>query len=382
MKSSWTVARLGEVCEIDKAQGLHRHLAYVGLEDIEPHTARFIGSLEPKSVKSSSFKFSKKHVLYGRLRPYLNKVLAPDFEGHCSTEIFPIKPGPRLSREYLLYWLLADETVHRINATSTGARMPRADMNDVLEFDFPLPPLPEQQRIVGILDEAFDGIATARANAEKNLQNAHALFESNLQGVFLRRGQGWLDRQLGNFAEVQSGGTPLVSRREYWGGDIPWYSSGELNQTYTSEPERYLSRAGLEGSNAKLFPRGSLLVGMYDTAALKMSILDRDAAFNQAIAGVKPNHSFDTEFVLLAINASKQRWLLERRGVRQKNLSLEKIRSITIPMPEVREQRAVVARLRSVSDEVDSLASLYRRKLGTLDELKKSFLHQAFTGQL
>jgi type I restriction enzyme, S subunit len=68
------------------------------------------------TVRSSTFKFTREHVLYGRLRPYLNKVLAPDFDGHCSTEIFPIKPLAQLSKEYLLYWLLADETVERIDA--------------------------------------------------------------------------------------------------------------------------------------------------------------------------------------------------------------------------------------------------------------------------
>src|SRR5207249_6048829 len=138
-----------DVDAFDKAQGSHRGLPYVVLEHLESHTARFIGSNEPQHVKSSTFRFSDKHVLYGRLRPYLNKALAPDFEGHCSTEIFPLKPRPELSREYLLYWLLAGETCDRINATCTGARMPRAQMNEVLSFEFLLPPLPEQQRIVG-----------------------------------------------------------------------------------------------------------------------------------------------------------------------------------------------------------------------------------------
>jgi hypothetical protein len=168
MKDGWQTKKLGDVCAFDKAQGHHHHLPYVGLENIESNTARFIGSIEPQPMKSSTFRFSSQHVLYGRLRPYLNKVLAPDFEGHCSTEIFPIKPSTELSREYLLYWFLSDETVDRINGTCTGARMPRADMNEVLGFDFPLSPLPEQERIVSIFDVSFEGIATAKANAERN----------------------------------------------------------------------------------------------------------------------------------------------------------------------------------------------------------------------
>jgi type I restriction enzyme S subunit len=189
MKKGWQMKKLGDVCAFDKTQGIHRGLPYVGLEHIESHTPRFIGSSEAQPVKSSTFRFSEEHVLYGRLRPYLNKALAPDFEGHCSTEIFPLKPSPELSREYLLFWLLADETCDRINATCTGARMPRAQMNDVLGFEIPVPPLAEQQRIVGLLDEAFEGLATAKANAEKNLQNARALFESHLQSVFAEQWQ-------------------------------------------------------------------------------------------------------------------------------------------------------------------------------------------------
>lgn len=91
----------------------------------------------------------------------------------------------------------------------------------------------------------------------------------------------WTKRKLGEIADVQSGGTPRVSNTAYWDGEIPWYSSGELNGVYTVAPERHISTAGLENSNAKLFPRGSLLIGMYDTAALKMSVLDRDGAFNK-----------------------------------------------------------------------------------------------------
>lgn len=152
----------------------------------------------------------------------------------------------------------------------------------------------------------------------------------------------WVKRRLGEIAEVQSGGTPLVSKRDNWGGDIPWYSSGELNDTFTSNPERRITERGLEGSNAKLFPKGSLLIGMYDTAALKMSILDRDAAFNQAIAGVKPNSKIDLVFILNAINAKKESLLGQRRGVRQKNLSLAKIKDIEVDLPLLPEQQRIV----------------------------------------
>jgi type I restriction enzyme, S subunit len=288
--------------------------------------------------------------------------------------------SPKLDHEFLKYLLIAEGKA--LLRFASGSVHPTIYFPEVKAFHICYPPLPEQQRIVSILDEAFAGITAAKANAEQNLQNARALFATYLESVFSLRGDGWVEQPLAAVAEIQSGGTPLVARKEYWGGDIPWYSSGELNSVFTSEPLRRITDEGLSASNAKLFPRGSLLIGMYDTAALKMSILDRDGAFNQAIAGVKPNAAINVEFILHSINAIKPRLLLERRGVRQKNLSLEKIRAIKIPVPERSEQDETVQRLRDVIAETQRLEAIYQRKLAALEELKQSLLHQAFSGEL
>ena len=174
----------------------------------------------------------------------------------------------------------------------------------------------------------------------------------------------------------------MRSKNEYWGGSMAWYSSGELNDLYTSIPERNVTELGLKNSNAKSFPKGSLLIGMYDTAALKMSILDREAAFNQAIAGVKPSNEIDLTFILHAINSVKPELLNLRRGVRQKNLSLQKIKDIVLAVPELREQQLVVRQLACMSKETQRLEAIYRQKLTALNELKQSILHKAFTGEL
>jgi type I restriction enzyme, S subunit len=196
--------------------------------------------------------------------------------------------------------------------------------------------------------------------------------------VFETKGDGWDVKNLG---EVKSGG-PLRSRSEYWGGDIAWYSSGELNNLYTSTPERHINELAIENSNAKLFPKGSLLIGMYDTAALKMSILDREGTFNQAIAGVKPNPNIDLIFILHSINAIKPEILNLRRGVRQKNLSLEKIKNIPIPLPSLIEQQTIVRQLDALRAETQKLEAIYQKKLYDLEELKKSILQKAFAGEL
>ena len=153
---------------------------------------------------------------------------------------------------------------------------------------------------------------------------------------------GWPLHRLGELTTVASGGTPLKSTSEFWNGDIPWYTSGELDTVFTPAPQSYITPAGLDGSNAKMFPAGSLLIGMYDTAAMKMSILDREAAFNQAVAGVLPADRMDLNFVRLALELDKPEIMRQRRGVRQRNLSLQKIKDLVIPLPPLEEQQRIV----------------------------------------
>ena len=282
--------------------------------------------------------------------------------------------------DFLLAFLRLRSEVFEQKAT--GAAIPGISRQDVLELPCPVPPLPEQERIVAILDEAFSGLAIATANAEKNLKNARELFDSALGSIFQSLGSDWPRKKLGEIAEVQSGGTPSRSQKAYWNGDLPWYSSGELNDLTTSDAIEKISRLGLQHSNAKVFPKGSLLIGMYDTAAMKMSITDREAAFNQAIAGVKPNPMIDPMFVLHALLAIKAAVLDLRRGVRQKNLSLEKIKDIEVQLPAVEIQLEVVKRLLLHRKAMGDLEGAYRRKLVNIIELKQSILKNAFSGEL
>ena len=163
----------------------HRNdAAYVGLEHIESNTGTFIGELEPFKVKSSTFQFDERHVLYGRLRPYLNKVLVPDFKGHCSTEIFPILTHESLDREFLLYWFLTPNTVTKIDATWTGARMPRANMNEVIKFKLSIPKVEIQKQIVSQLNELKSETEAIESHYHAKLTNLEDLKKSLLQKAF------------------------------------------------------------------------------------------------------------------------------------------------------------------------------------------------------
>ena len=371
--------------KLTKEQGIHHGLPCVGLENIESHSARFIGSSEPQSVKSSTFRFSGEHVLYGRLRPYLNKALAPDFEGHCSTEIFPIKPQPELSREYLFYWLLADETCDRINATCTGARMPRADMNEVLGFQFPLPPLAEQQRIVSLLDEAFAGLATAKANAGKNLQNARATFDSHLQSVCTRRPD---EVELAELASEITDGDHSPPPKAPTG--VPFITISDI-----VKPTRELDFSNTFTVPAEYFrnlkpnkrPRLGDVLYTVTGATLGIPVLvreQRDFCFQRHIGLIRPKPNTDSAWLTYALLSPQvfRQATMGSTGAAQKTVSLSVLRTLKVPKLALAEQQRVAARLDALAAETQRLESIYERKLAALAALKKSLLHQAFTGQL
>ena len=181
----WEEKRLGDVCEYDKTQNKETNLPYIGLEDIESNSGKLIGPLTPRIVKSITFSFNQKHVLYGRLRPYLNKVFLPDFEGHCSTEIFPIKPiESDLDRSFLYRWLIAKETMNKINSTWTGATLPRANMNAVLEFKINLPSIELQKVIVQKFDILSAEIKKLESIYQKKITDLEELKKSILQKAF------------------------------------------------------------------------------------------------------------------------------------------------------------------------------------------------------
>ena len=385
MKKTWQLKTLGEVVVIDKSQGIHKNLPYVGLEQIESNTGRFVGSTDPVHVKSATFKFSPEHVLYGRLRPYLNKVMLPDFTGHCSTEIFPLKPNPGLSREFLQYWLLRDATVKQINATSTGARMPRANMSAVLEFEFPLPPPTDQQRTVGILDDALGGIATAKANAEKNLQNARAIFESYLQSIFTHHGKGWVETTIGR----------SIKFIDYRGKTPTKTESGLRLITAKNVKMGYLQKTPMEfvapSSYNKWMTRGIPQLGdvLFTTEAPLANVaqLDTDekVVFAQRIIIMQPDASIlDSTFLkyLLLSQPVQQRIHVKGTGATVKGIKASLLKTVEISFPKtLHEQEDIVARLDALRAEVEHLGNIYERKLSALEALKKSLLHSAFSGQ-
>lgn len=229
-------------------------------------------------------------------------------------------------------------------------------ISEYANIKIPLPPLEVQEEIV----RELDGYQAVIDGAQKVIYNWKPALPIN---------PNWGKTRLGDICEVQSGGTPLKNQKEYWtNGSINWYSSGELNEIYTNESNEKITPLGLENSNAKLFPKGSLLVGMYDTAAFKMSILDREAAFNQAISGIKPNNKVDMYFLYLYFTANRELYMKQRAGVRQQNLNKGFICNINIPIPPIEKQKEIVSKVeeeRIIIEECKKLIELHQNKINS-----------------
>jgi type I restriction enzyme S subunit len=388
MRQGWEIKKLGEVLEYEKIQNTHIGLPYVGLEHIESHTGRFIGSSQPQKVKSSTFLFSDKHVLYGRLRPYLNKVLIPYFDGHCSTEIFPIKVKKGLSREFLFYWLTSDSTVKKIDATWTGARMPRANMNKVLSFEITLPPPLEQQRIVSILDECFAAINKAKANAKQNLKNAKELFESYLQSVFEKGNENWEIQSLDELGTITS--SKRIYKSEYVKCGVPFYRTKEIKELSNSKSitlELFISRERYEGIKQTFgTPKiGDLLMTAVGTIGEIMVIENEDEFYfkDGNILWFKDFERLDTNYLKYALTAFVEKIKSLAIGAAYSALTIEKLNKYEIAFPKTKtEQQTIIRQLDALQVETQKLEAVYQKKIDDLEELKKSILQKAFAGEL
>ena len=297
--------------------------------------------------------------------------------------IIRLKKSDQVLPSFVLKTLGTGFVLEQIEKSRGGVAQQNLSLAQVRDFVIPLPSLPEQHRIVAILDEAFAGIATATANAERNLNNARELFKSHLQSVFTCDEAGWQTKQLGDICQTGSGGTPLKSTKEFYeGGTIPWIVSGEVSQGEVTSAKHFITKNGLENSSARLFPKNTILVAMYGATAGETGILRFEASTNQAVCGILPNKYFVPEFLYYCMLSKKEELISQAVGNAQPNISQIKIRNTEVPIPPLPEQHRIVTILDSLSTTTNRMETIYQQKHTALNELKQSLLHQAFSGQL
>jgi restriction endonuclease S subunit len=171
----------GTALEIERSFSKTKEIPYLGMEDMTSNQLYLATVPEVKQVKSQTFTFNDNHILYGRLRPYLNKVVIPEFSGHCSTEVFPLRVKDGNDRDFFGRLISSRTICEQINQTCTGARMPRANMEAVMKVEVPIPKPEEQKRIAGELELLDLEMAMYRDNVQAKKDSVAELRTSILK---------------------------------------------------------------------------------------------------------------------------------------------------------------------------------------------------------
>ncbi|MDH4249848.1 MAG: restriction endonuclease subunit S, partial [Nitrospira sp.] len=220
-----------------------------------------------------------------------------------------------------------------------------------------------------------------------NLQNSRALFESHLQSVFAQGRKGWVEKRLDEVCTFSSGGTPSKSNSSYWSGEIPWVSGRDMKSTRLSNSMLHISQAAVDESSTRMAPAGALLIlvrGMGLAHGAQIAELMVPCAFNQDIRGIQPEPDLIPRYLLFAlrdrINSSDT--VLSNAAHGTLKIDSDELQKVMIPVPPHKHQQRIVTTIDSLVEETQRLESIYQQKLAALDALKKSLLHQAFSGQL
>ena len=380
MKEGWEIKKLGEVLlkteMIDPTKNPEKEFVYLDVSSVNKETKEIEGAsvLLGKNAPSRARKLVRTNdVIFATVRPTHQRVaLIPEEynEQVCSTGYIVLRGKENVNNKYLYYFLLTDEFNLQMEKLQKGASYPAVTDAEVKSIFLRYPnSLPEQQRIVSILDEAFAAIAKAKANAEQNLKNAKELFESYLQGVF----------ENGNWEKKS---IKMVCDEIFAGGDAP-------KNNYSLEPN--------EKHNIPIYANAVKDRGLYGftdfarvtkncvTIAARGSGTGHTELRNEQflpivrlIVCIPDTKQISTEFLKYTID----NLVIQRSGSAIPQLTVPMIKGYKIPVPPIDEQKAIIEYAENLCTKTQKLEVVYRKKIADLEELKKSLLQKAFSGEL
>ena len=193
---------------------------------------------------------------------------------------------------------------------------------------------------------------------------------------------GWVESKLKDIFDTTSGGTPNRGVSAYYGGDIPWLKSGELNDGIIFSAEEYITNEGLQNSSAKLFPKGSLLIALYGATVGKLGILNFDSTTNQAICCIYQHENYNKYFLFYYLLNHKKYLIKQGKGGAQSNINQEIIKNLIIPLPPLNEQRRIVEKIEEEFGKIDEGVEKLRFALEQIKQYRQAVLKSAFDGKL
>lgn len=287
-----------------------------------------------------------------------------------------ITTNKEIKTKYVYYYLFGN--IHLLERGFKGAGLKHISKKYIENLDIPILPIETQNKIVAILDKS----TTLITKREQSIVILDELLRATFIDMFGDPCQSSKISKrisLGELGNWKSGGTPSRANQDYFKGNIPWVTSGELNDMFISEAKEKITKKALDSSNAKFIEVGSLLLGMYDTAALKSSITAKELTCNQAIAYARLDDTLcDAKFVYYNIQLGKDFFKSQQRGVRQQNLNLSMIKAIKILFPSLNEQKVFSKFAEKTYSQKQGLVENQTQ----LQNLSNAIIQNVFNGRL
>ena len=399
LHTSWDVRPLGEVVQPTRPRikpSEKPNLPFIGMENIEAHTMKLLGTVPAGTMKSSAVHFQPDDVLYGRLRPYLNKVYRPDFEGLCSAEfiVFPKTEG--ISSRYLQYFLNSSSFASYAAHLNAGDR-PRVDFEQLSPYPFPITPYEQQERIVAEIEKQFSRLDEAVANLKRvkaNLKRYKAsVLKAAVEGKFVSSDpSGWARTNLGAVLTTIEAGKSfkceerLPNIREIGVvkvSAVTWGTYDEEESKTCLDPDRIETRYFVKPGDF-LFSRANTiqLVGrcvIAQKVTRKVMLSDKILRFHFTDMVI-------SHWVLYWLRSDIGRKEIQRLSTgnqeSMRNIGQERIRQIALALPGLAEQHAIVAEVERRLSVIDELEATVLDNLIRADRLRQSILSNAFAGKL
>jgi type I restriction enzyme S subunit len=292
----------------------------------------------------------------------------------------------KLDRKFLDYFVRTPGFQDQVSAqgsTNYAAIRP----NDVLGYQIPLPPLPEQRRIVARIEELAAKINEARGLRQQTAETAEALWERGASTILNTVGSHYRRERLADLVTMRGGGTPSKANPYYWDGRIPWVTPKDMKVRGISDSIDHISEHAIRETTAKLIEPGAVLVvvrGMILAHTFPSAVLRVPAAINQDMKALIPNNKILPEFLcafLWATNAATLD-LVEKSTHDTRKLETETLLVISVPVPPISDQSRIIEQLDVMQARVENLKKLQTETAAELDALLPSILDKAFKGEL
>jgi len=384
----WEMVKLGNVCldtENENPTVYDKEIVYIDISSVCSERKgvsghNIISSLDAPSRARQKVRYGD--ILVSTVRPNLNAVALVDIQSDdiiASTGFCVLRSDDkRIDNRYLFEFVKSPAFVLSMTRQAKGASYPAVSDKIVKGERIPLPPLLIQQQIADILDRAGVLIEKRKEQIEK----LDLLVKSQFIKMFgdpVTNPMGWSDHPLSELGTWGSGGTPPRASAKYFHGDINWYSAGELNDFILKGSIEKISEEAIAETSAKMFPAYSLFVGMYDTAAFKLSITPTAASANQACANVAiyPDKT-NVYWLYFNFQIMKPYFLEQRRGIRQQNLNLGMIKSFQTPLPPL----ALQTQFAAFVERVEAQKAQLKKSLALMELNYKSLMQKCFKGEM